>query len=653
VRDDSTRDHARVLYGNAYDQRNVNQHEGNHFEGGQAQDSARVHNGNHYGPVNNYSCLPNGGLVPDANQNPSPKPNGNNSENDIALVMESLSFVRMDNRQANIRKAYASTCKWIFEKPEYRNWRNPDLLAEHNGFFWIKSKPGAGKSTLMKFFVQSAGKRLPDDHVISFFFNARGELLEKSLEGLYRGLLHQLLTAVPRLQEVLKSQEVASFLNQAWPLDSLKTLLGDAILELGQDRVTCFIDALDECPEHEIRDMIDFFEELGESTAAEDTDLRVCFSSRHYPQITMLKCQPMVLDGQDGHEDDIARYVKSKLKVRKGKTAEEVRIAVQTKAKGIFMWVVLVVRILNEESDRGSNNAELRKCLDRIPAELHDLFQDILQRGIQHNKYLVPILQWVSFAQRPLTREELYFAVRSGSTDFVASEPWDPEEDDAEAMDLFILDSSKGLAEMTKGKTPTIQFIHESVRDYLRETGFAALAPELSGNLLGLTHEYLKRCCVNLITEPVIARLSLPEPLPKAKSEEAKDLRKKASAMFPFLNYATDNVVFHAELACANSVDQVEFIVAMNNSVWRDLASLFAIHDTRRCRYPEVSVVRKFAHAGAEHLLSSAFLENACGFGPYHLNVAFQVAIASRNVHLVNVLLHVSYALSRRPRGHR
>ena len=640
MRDDSTRDHASVLHGNAYDQRNINQHEGNHFEGGQAQDSARVHNGNHYGPVNNYNCLPNGGLVPDVGQN-SQDQSQNQSQNDLALAMESLSFVRMENRQANIQKAYLSTCKWIFEKIEYRNWRNADLAPEHNGFFWIKSKPGAGKSTLMKFLVQSAAKQLPEDHIISFFFNARGEVLERSLEGLYRGLLHQLLTAVPRLQEVLNHQEIASFAHQAWPLNSLKTLFSEAVAKLGQDRVTCFIDALDECPEAEIRDMIEFLEELSESTAEEDIGLRVCFSSRHYPQITMLKCQPMVLDGQDGHENDIARYVKSKLKVRKGKTAEEVRIAVQKKAKGIFMWVVLVVRILNEESDRGSNNAELRKCLDRIPAELHDLFQDILQRGIQHNKYLVPILQWVSFAQRPLTREELYFAVRSGSTDFVASEPWDPEEDDAEAMDLFILDSSKGLAEMTKGKTPTIQFIHESVRDYLRETGFAALAPELSGNLLGLTHEYLKRCCVNLITEPVIARLSLPEPLPKAKSEEAKDLRKKASAMFPFLKYATDNIVFHAELACANGIDQAEFIVAVSDSVWLYLANLFAVHDTRRYINPEASIAKKFVYVGAEHLLSSAFLDDRCGFGRKDLRTALQAAIASRNVHLVKVLLNI------------
>jgi ankyrin repeat protein len=642
VSDDVARGHARVLYGNAYDLRNINQHEGNHFEGGQAQDSARVHNGNHYGPINNYNCPPSGVSMPDAGQksqeNSQNKTQGQ-SQADLTLAMGSLSFDRMDNRQATIRKAYGSTCRWIFEKPEYQNWRNAELASEHNGFFWIKSKPGAGKSTLMNFLVHSAAKQLPDDHIISFFFNARGELLERSLEGLYRGLLHQLLTVVPRLQDVLKPQGTASIANQAWPIDRLKNLFSEAVTQLGQDRVTCFIDALDECPEGEIRDMIEFFEELGESTAEEGIGLRVCFSSRHYPQVTIKKCQPMILDGQDGHEDDIAKYVKSKLKVR-GKTAEDVRGAVQAKAKGIFMWVVLVIRILNEESDRGSNNAKLRKCLDQIPAELHELFQDILQRGIQDNKHLVPILQWISFAQSPLTREELFFAVHSGDPDFIASEPWDPDEDDAESMDLFILETSKGLAERTRGKTPTIQFIHESVRDYLRDTGFAALAPELSGNFSGLTHDYLKRCCLSFITEPVLARLSLPLPtdLPKAKSEEAKSLREKASAMFPFLAYATDKIVFHAELACSNGVDQGEFIVAISGPVWQQLASLFAIHDTRR--YPsEVSIARKFAYVGAAHLLSSAFVENI--FGPGELRTALQAAIKSRNVHLIKVLVNV------------
>jgi ankyrin repeat protein len=453
-------------------------------------------------------------------------------------------------------------------------------------------------------------------------------------------LLRQLLTAVPRLKEVLKPLAGANSTPKSWQedwhLENLKTLFREAVMKLGPDRVTCFIDALDECPEVEIRDMIEFFEELGESTAKEVIGLRVCFSSRHYPQITMMKCQPMILDGQVGHEDDIARFVKSKLKVREGKQAQEVRTAVQAKAKGVFIWVVLVVRILNAESDSGTSNAKLRTCLDRIPAELHDLFQDILQRGIQDNKYLLPILQWISFAQRPLTREELYFAVRSGSTDFIASQPWDPEEDDARAMELFILDSSKGLAEMTKGETPTIQFIHESVRDYLHDTGFAVLAPDLSGNLLGLTHDYLKRCCLNFITESILNHLSLPEPLPEAISVEAESLREHASKLFPFLEYATENLISHAELAIGNGVDQFgpHATTWLSETLWRPFNDLFAIHDSGRL-YPGISTASIFVHSGAVHLL-----RHACDpLHPYELAPVLLLAIQSENIHLVTALL--------------
>jgi hypothetical protein len=40
------------------------------------------------------------------------------------------------------------------------------------------------------------------DTVLSFFFNARGDDLERSVVGMHRTLLFQLLTAIPALLEV-------------------------------------------------------------------------------------------------------------------------------------------------------------------------------------------------------------------------------------------------------------------------------------------------------------------------------------------------------------------------------------------------------------------------------------------------------------------
>jgi hypothetical protein len=520
---------------------------GHTYSHGIAKDHSRVHCGDNF---YNYNKSPHQscdelGLRQDGNQS---------GQDAIEAALKSLAFTQMEARRETISTTYSNTCEWVFQKSEYMSWRNPAMMPDQFGFFWIKSKPGAGKSTLMKFLLRSAEKQLPEDQVVSFFFNARGETLEKSLEGLYRSLLHQILTKFPRLQELLRASLGTEPQPKAWSVESLKAMFTKAVINLNQDRLTCLIDALDECPEAEIRDLIDFFEELGEAVTDKNVEFRVCFSSRHYPHVTMDKCQHMLLDGQAGHEQDIAKYVKSKLKVRKDKTGENLRDAVQNKAQGVFMWVVLVVRILNEERDRGCNIAGLRKCLDRIPSELHKLFEDILQRGVRDDPNLVPILQWVSFARRPLACEELYFAVRSDQADFNTAKPWDPDEDDPDSMKLFILNSSKGLVELTRVNFPSVQFIHESVRDYLRETGFRVLAPNLHGNLLGYAHEKLKQCCGHWMTEDVLKHLALPEDLPKAKSQGAIEIRVKAALLFPFLEYSISSFTYHAELASNHRV---------------------------------------------------------------------------------------------------
>jgi hypothetical protein len=49
------------------------------------------------------------------------------------------------------------------------------------------------KLTLIKFALANARETIKDRRVISFFFNARGEDLEKSTIGAYQSLLLQLL----------------------------------------------------------------------------------------------------------------------------------------------------------------------------------------------------------------------------------------------------------------------------------------------------------------------------------------------------------------------------------------------------------------------------------------------------------------------------
>lgn len=129
-----------------------------------------------------------------------------------------------------------------------------------------------------------------DKLVISFFFNARGNEFERSTLGLYRSLLFSLLHLKPNLQEALDHCQRGGYhniLESGWQLQMLKEVFEEAIalLQAQGKQLYCFVDALDECPEDDVQDMVSYFEELVSSTHSQR--FRVCFSSRHYPQIAV------------------------------------------------------------------------------------------------------------------------------------------------------------------------------------------------------------------------------------------------------------------------------------------------------------------------------------------------------------------------------
>ncbi|KAH8691699.1 hypothetical protein GQ44DRAFT_590981, partial [Phaeosphaeriaceae sp. PMI808] len=492
------------------------------------------------------------------------------------MLMGSLRFDQIDARQMTIKSAHTKTCKWLLRKSEYLDWLDSAKLEQHHGFLWIKGKPGTGKSTLMKFALGNACNTMKDKVVISFFFHSRGEDIEKSTIGTYRSLLLQLLERLPVLQFVFDSLGVSALSvseNHQWNVESLKALLEQTILNIRESSVVCFIDALDECEDHQIRDMISFFERVGELAVSKGIRFQVCFSSRHYPHITIRKGLGLVLEGQEGHDIDITNYLESELKIGQSKIAKEIRVELQNKASGVFMWIVLVVAILNKEHDSGRMHA-LQRRLEEIPSNLHELFRGILTRDSDNRDELVLCIQWVLFSKQPLTPEQLYFAILSGIEPEALSR-LDPGEITRDVIKRFILSSSKGLAEITISKYPKVQFIHESVKDFLLErNGLGGIWPDLRSNFHGQSHERLMHCCVNYMGIDLSTPLDLSKSLEKASTHEAVTLRESATVAFPFLKYAVRNVLYHANVAGGCGIAQDHFIQSFPFDHWIKLDNL-------------------------------------------------------------------------------
>ncbi|EQB45212.1 hypothetical protein CGLO_15945 [Colletotrichum gloeosporioides Cg-14] len=499
-------------------------------------------------------------------------------------LLESLTFDQIDARQMTIKRAHAKTCKWVLKSSQYLDWLDHTKRDTHHGFLWIKGKPGTGKSTLMKFASTNYRKKMQQSTLITFFFNARGERLEKSTLGMYRSLLFQLIDGFPQLRTILDYPALMKPTNgrREWTLESLKDLFEEAVLDLENLSVTCFIDALDECDEDEIRNMVSFFEHIAEATTRKSVSFQVCFSSRHYPNITISKAVSLVLEGQQGHQDDIVNYVSSELKIGDSKIAQQIRHDLQEKSSGVFMWVVLVVDILNKEYDGGRMH-RLRQRLREIPSDLNELFRDILARDSHHRDELLLCIQWVLFAKEPLRPEQLYFAILAGvevdATEALSD--WDSEDITADVMKRFILDSSKGLTEVTKSKIPTVQFIHESVRDFLlKHDGLSQIWSEFGIDFSGQCHERLRHCCINYINAATSVEIG--KTLPNASSEKANELRESTEKRLPFLRYATQQVLYHSDAAEQAGVSQVEFLQSFDLAGWIILDNLFEKHKIRR-----------------------------------------------------------------------
>lgn len=306
----------------------------------------------------------------------------------------------MESRKTDIRGSLRETCQWLLTQPEYKASLDPAQLSENHRFLWISGKPGAGKSTLMKFaYSNMKGNKKTNNKTASFFFHARGEVLERSTFGLYRSLLLQLLKEYPDLQKVLDGSDFAPrSLDDCPPLNILKELFHDAVLALGQRQFTCFVDALDECDEQQVMDMIEFFEDLVEEARDKDIPFRICFASRHYPYIQLKRGIRFTLEDQPGHADDLKTYITNRLRIKDHSLFEDLRDEILRKAAGVFLWVMLVVQTLNKEYQQ--SGFALRKRLADIPDDLSNLFKSILTRDHENMERLL-VYQLDTFCKGP------------------------------------------------------------------------------------------------------------------------------------------------------------------------------------------------------------------------------------------------------------
>ena len=424
-------------------------------------------------------------------------------QNFTSALLDHLRYQEMDDRYEDIPTAHAKTFHWIFRQPEtddssssFVDWvRSPS-----DSIYWVTGKPGSGKSTLMKFITDAPDTRehlqgwtgSRDLLILSFYFWNSGTEKQMDQEGLFRRLLHQALSKHPGLASTVFRDRLKSYMllgdtamwHQPWTrlelLRLVRLLVKTAATTMN---IALFIDGLDEFhgPPLELIELI---------STLKGPNTKICVSSRSWPVYEDAFAQQPSVRMEDLTDNDICEYVTSKLgqtagfKALRGldsDNADSLLRDIIQKAQGVFLWVFLVVRILNESLSDGQPLSELRNLVNSLPTELTALFGKILlslqqdPTRFRRGSELIRILQ---AARSPPKLLQLSFA-EEADIEFAFKLPVSPlaptvEQARAELTRRRIGANLRCLVEVRRrryvplSRSP-VEFIHRTVADYLKQ----------------------------------------------------------------------------------------------------------------------------------------------------------------------------------------
>ena len=144
----------------------------------------------------------------------------------------------------------------------------------------------------MKYLSRNLRSNPPQNHplIVRYFFNNRGSSLARSVEGLLRSILIQILQQSPKessqlMEEYNRKKQVSMQNNEVrWDLGSLRDVFKATLAGFSSGEMLIFTDALDEC-EDKPKDYLSILKLATPSSGCSQSTIKVCVSSRPEPLI--------------------------------------------------------------------------------------------------------------------------------------------------------------------------------------------------------------------------------------------------------------------------------------------------------------------------------------------------------------------------------
>ncbi|MCJ1472736.1 hypothetical protein MMC13_001385 [Lambiella insularis] len=357
------------------------------------------------------------------------------------------------------------TCEWIANDELISSWLGMGSM--RSSLLWISGGPGTGKTILSAHIIGEIQHR----HPIAYFFCKSDDQRKQTTTAVLQNWIWQLVHDSPVLPESITS-----------PSDEYQApshlVLSNTMLALQQylRRSYLVVDGLDECID-DVSDFLQCCQVLSEKWSVliisrDVVNIQKALSNGLFNHKALttednkMDIQGLIAHKAIGIQDtkqDIDTFVNQKteeLAVSKSWQAMEKGIAnvLSKNAEGMFLWVRLVLDFLLEDT---TLEADVEEALGSIPSDLNGFYDKIVEKmKIQPGSWKIAqrALQWIVFAFRPLTLEELHAAI---ACELNFSKPIENFE--------LVLRGSCGLLIRIDDESGKVTIIHTTVKEYLLE----------------------------------------------------------------------------------------------------------------------------------------------------------------------------------------
>lgn len=423
-------------------------------------------------------------------------------------ILQNLRFSDIADRYERIEEAHKKTFEWIFSDTEYQGERpsHPvvpsgqkwsdrhvsfvDWLRSDTNLFWITGKPGAGKSTLMKYLYNDTRTRplldswKGEDELVtaSFFFWNSGTVMQMSKEGLLRAILYEALQTCPKdvphhFPDRWEYYQLFGADTRPWSWLEL-TKAFESLIDSKSKKFFFVIDGLDEF-QGDCAELATWIVKVSSRP-----NVKICVASRPWLDFEDAFKSIPFLRVEDLSAPDIYTFTTEKLQASEmfcelqtlePNSAQILIAEVLEKASGVFLWVRLVVMSLLEGLRDGDTMADLLERLRDLPSDLENLFQKIFD-GLtsKHRQQASRLIRIILASERPFTLLSLSFA-HNTIDEAITAEVGHLDSQAAnfrtENARRYLSSRCKGLLEAPdfaqQGPHTTIQFLHKTVRDFV------------------------------------------------------------------------------------------------------------------------------------------------------------------------------------------